>query len=127
VALDICKDSSKVRFPRVDREYHAEAERLEAAGSDDGPEGDFWLTWPQIRILIENNEAFNPGPYRISESLERSAKRALHSLVKRGEIGKMETSYLTRYLTKETDQGMTDAAEALLASLAKGRPKGKPR
>jgi hypothetical protein len=103
----------------------------------------FWLTWPDIRILIEKNPDFNHGPYRIagpsgsirpikvgssgpipeiSASLERSAKRALHLLVKRGEIAQLppsERRYLTRYITKETDQKLRETGKAIVEGFAR--------
>jgi hypothetical protein len=44
----------------------------------------FSVYWWDVRHWVEENPDFNPGPYRLSESLERSTKRALHTLVKRG-------------------------------------------
>jgi hypothetical protein len=108
----------------------------------------FWLTWPDIRILIEENPNFNRGTLRItgpagsikpikvgpagpilkiSPSLERSAKRALYLLVKRGEIAQLPPSdrrYLTRYMTKETDQEMREAGKAIMEGFARMEAEG---
>ena len=43
----------------------------------------------------------NPGP-ELSPSLQRSAKRALHRLVERGEIGRESHPDGSHYMTKET-------------------------
>jgi hypothetical protein len=118
----------KDQIYRVEREYQAEADALDAAGSDDEPKSRFWLTWPEIRILIEDNPDFNLDlPYRISPSLERSAKRALHLLVKRGDIARWPTSdqrYLTRYLTKETDQEVRNTGKAIMEGFARMEAEG---
>jgi hypothetical protein len=108
------KHESKILFARM--KTHPDFDPL-----DEGVKS-FWLTWPDIRILIEENPDFNHGPCRISgpsesiepikvgpsgpipeisPSLERSAKRTLHSLVKRGDIVPLPPSgrrYLTRYI-----------------------------
>jgi hypothetical protein len=111
----------------------------------------FWLTWPDIRMLVEENPDFNHGPYRISgpgesiepiivgpsgpiwfprisPALERSAKRALHALVKRGEIAKLWKApgpYLTRYVTKEMDQELRDTDKAFAEGFARLAAEGK--
>jgi hypothetical protein len=133
----------KEQVHRADREYRTEADALEAAGGDDEPKGRFWLTWPDIRSLIEENPDFNRGPYRIagpggsirpmqvgpsgpipeiSASLERSAKRALYLLVKRGEIVQIQPSerhYLTRYITKDMDQQLRETGKAIMEGFAR--------
>jgi hypothetical protein len=125
----------KDQLYRAEREYKRESKIL-FARMKTNPDFDpidetvkfFGLTWPEIRILIEENPDFNHGPFRlsgptesiepirvgpsgpipkISPSLERSAKRALHLLVKRGEIAKLKDGrpgYLTKYITKEMYQ-----------------------
>jgi hypothetical protein len=109
----------------------------------------FWLTWPAIRILIEENPDFNHGPLRIrgpsesikpirvgpsgpipkiGPSLERSAKRALYLLVKRGDIARWPPSdqrYLTRYVTKEMGQEMREAGKAIVEGFARMAAKGE--
>ena len=109
----------------------------------------FWLTWPGIRILIEENPDFNHGPCRISgpsesiepikvgpsgpipeisPSLERSAKRALHLLVKRGDIAQWPPSdrrYLTRYITKEMNQELSEGAKAFAEGFARMAKEGR--
>ena len=103
----------KEQVYRVQREWDEECAAIEAAGSNDEPQGRYWLWWFQIRSLIENDPDLNPGPYRISPSLERSAKRALLNLVKRGEVAKVpggigrmpgRSECLAAYITKETYQ-----------------------
>jgi hypothetical protein len=99
----------KERMYRAEREY--ERERVALRGRervkpgfdafDDGVKR-FWFYWWDVRRWVEDNEEFNPGPYRISESLERSTKRALHGLVKRGEIAVDRPFRVNRYFTKET-------------------------
>lgn len=132
----------KAQIHRAEREYHVEAQCLRAAGRDvvDDCERTFVLTWPDIRYLIEENQDFNPdgpdGPYRISKSLERSAKRALHLLVKRGEIARWRggDGDLNTYMTSKMDQGLREATEAAFAHIeaksngkseSKGKSKGK--
>jgi hypothetical protein len=104
----------KAQIYRADREYRRESVAMNGRRKidpaldplDEGTRN-FWLTWPDIRYLIEENPEFNPGPYRISPSLERSAKRALQLLVERGEIARLRggySGYLNQYVTKEIYQ-----------------------
>jgi hypothetical protein len=80
----------------------------------------FFLTWPRIRFLIEENPDFNPGPYRISPSLEQSVKRALRLLVKRGEIAQHKSdNRLAIYMTKETDQSLRESSKAFMEGFAR--------
>jgi hypothetical protein len=140
----------KEQVYRAEREYRHESGILRArekthpgfGGFDDAVKS-FWLTWPDIRFLLEENPDFNRGPYRISgpsesiepikvgpfgpipeisPSLERSAKRALYLLVKRGEIAQIKPSdprYLTRYITKEMDQELRETGKAIAAGFAR--------
>ena len=148
----------KDQIYRAEREYRRESVCLSARMKLD-PEFDpldesvkcFWLTWPEIRILIEENPDFNRGPYRISgptesiepievgpsgpiyfpkisPSLERSAKRALHLLVKRGDIARIppsERRYLTRYITKEMDQSLRETGKAFAEGFARMAKEGR--
>jgi hypothetical protein len=146
----------RAQIYRAEREYKREGVAMSGRRKvdpdldpiDDGVKN-FWLTWPEIRILIEKNPDFNHGPCRISgpsesiepikvgpsgpipeisPSLERSAKRALHLLVKRGEIAKLWKApgpYLTRYITKEMNQSLCDTGEAVAKGLARMEAEGQ--
>jgi hypothetical protein len=57
----------------------------DAQGDDfDGSGPQFWITWPDIRTIMADDLGRKP-----SDALERAAKRALHTLLKRGEIGRI--------------------------------------
>jgi hypothetical protein len=103
----------KEQIYRKDGEYRAEQDRLDAEGSDDGPEGRFWLFWWEIKWLISDDPALNKDApkYRMSRSMERSAKRALHSLYKRGEVARIHvgSSDQWAYITPECDKGLDEA------------------
>ena len=122
----------KEQIYRAEREYKREAVALSRRRKvkpdfDSFKEGmkAFWLTWPHIRYLIEENPDLNPGPYRISPSLERSAKRALHLLVKRGEIVRMKDErYLNRYITNEMDQSLRQTGKAIMEGFARMEKEG---
>jgi len=91
----------KEQIYKADREYRAEEDALRAAGSDESPKHRFWLGWWEIKHRIEAEPKLNPGP-ELSPSLQRSAKRALHRLVERGEIGRESHPDGSHYMTKET-------------------------
>src|SRR6516165_3357663 len=146
----------KDQIYRAEREYRREGvilfRRMKRDPKFDPVEDEvknFWLTWPEIRSLIEENPDFKHGPYRIagpsgsirpikvgsagpildiSTSLERSAKRALYLLVKRSEIARLlpsERRYLTRYTTKETEQRLNEGAKAIMEGFARMAKKKK--
>jgi hypothetical protein len=123
----------KEQVYRADREWNEELDRLIAAKSSDHPKGTFWLTWPDIRYLIAENAELNDlGPDCMSETLERSAKRALHLLVKRGELAKITApeGALTRYGTKGTDKAMEVGLEEFAEDLkraAASKPPAAPK
>jgi hypothetical protein len=69
----------KAQIHRAERDYRVEAKCIYAVErripkyDGEEPLRTFWLTWPEIKILIEEDPDLNPGPYRITEALERSA------------------------------------------------------
>ena len=91
----------KEQIYKADREYRAEEDALRAAGSDESPKHRFWLGWWEIKHRIEADPELNPGS-ELSPSLQRSAKRALHRLVERGEIGRESHPDGSHYMAKET-------------------------
>jgi hypothetical protein len=110
----------KEQIYRAEREYKRECVALTGRGRvrpDDDEDGvkTFPVYWWNVREWVENNEDFNPGPDRLSEALERSAKRALYTLVKRGEIVRLRggDGDLNRYITKEMDQGLRATVRAM--------------
>jgi|SRR5215469_11043673 len=105
----------KDRIYRAEREYKREQVALSGRRkldpdyiSEDGVKR-FTVFWWDVRQWVEDNPDFNPGPYRLCEALERSTKRALHTLVKRGEIVRLrgEEGRLNKYITKEMDQSLS--------------------
>jgi hypothetical protein len=115
----------KEQIYRAEREYQREAVALKGReklkpGFDAFEDGvkRFCVYWWDVRRWVENNPEFNPGPYRLSESLERSAKRALHTLVKRGEVACMKGK-ISRYVTKEMDQQLAETGKAFAEGLAR--------
>jgi hypothetical protein len=144
----------KDQIYRAEREFKRESVclfarmKLDPKFDDEGVKT-FWLTWPEIRILIEENPEFNRGrllisgpagsiePIRvgrsgpilqISPSLERSAKRALYLLVKRGDIvplWKSDHRYLNRYITKEMHQHLNESGKAFAEGLARMAKEGR--
>jgi hypothetical protein len=113
---------------RAEREYRREQVALKGRekvrpgfdGFEDGVKR-FFVYWWDVRRWVEENEEFNPGPYRLSESLERSAKRALYTLVKRGEIVRVKggDGHLNRYVTKEIDQSLRETGKAIAEGFAR--------
>jgi len=79
----------------------------------------FLVYWWDVRRWVEENEEFNPGPYRMSEALERSTKRALYSLVKRGEIYQETWRKPFRYMTKEMHQSLTEGSKEIMEGFAR--------
>jgi hypothetical protein len=87
------------------------------AASDDGPPNDgpsFWLTWSEIRFRL-----FKDGMYYYDDpswlTHERAAKRALYTLWKRGEIGRIRDGGMYWYMTAETyDESFSPEALAKL-------------
>jgi uncharacterized protein YaaR (DUF327 family) len=116
---------------RADREYRREQVALNGRGKVVGPDFDaydesikrFVAYWWDVRHWIEENEDFNPGPYRLSEALERSAKRALYTLVKRGEIVRIKggDGDLNKYITKEMDERLRQITQQVMKKLNKKR------
>jgi hypothetical protein len=105
------------RMRRLDREHDREWRALiYRTGVDPGfdPVGqcernDF-VYWWDVRRWVEDSEEFGPI---MSEALERSTKRALHTLVKRGEIV-CERDRYNCYFTKERYQRMGKSYEAFM-------------
>jgi hypothetical protein len=69
----------------------AQAERFDRECEAD-PEGDvaecaFWLTWTDIRMRLLEDAGSDWDKFSLAA--ERAAKRALHTLWKRGEIGRI--------------------------------------
>ena len=110
----------KDRIYEQRRKWDEERAALEAAGSEDSPKSRYWLHWFEIRHLIEADPELNPGPDRMSDHLERSARRALRGLVKRGEVGRVEdVPGRSIYITKECyeDNFSPEAEQRLKTSL----------
>jgi hypothetical protein len=117
----------KEQVYRAEREYRREQVALNGRAKldtkldafDDAVKN-FVVHWWDVRRWVEENPDFNPGPYRLSESLERSTKRALHSLVKRGEIAQMKANgYLAKYMTNEMDQSLTESTKKFMEGFAR--------
>jgi hypothetical protein len=115
----------KEQIYRAEREYKREVvalngrRRLDADfDSFEDSVKRFVVYWWDVRGWVENNPDFNPGPYRLSESLERSTKRALHTLVKRGEVACMK-GRVNMYVTKEMDQQLLETGKAFAEGFAR--------
>jgi hypothetical protein len=110
----------------------------------------FTVCWWDVRQWVEGNPDFNRGPYRISgpsdsiepimvgpsgpiwfprisPALERSAKRALHTLVKRGEVACLRggAGYLHRYVTPETKRSLDETGKAIMEGFARMEAEGR--
>ena len=110
----------KDRIYEQGRKWDEERAALAAAGSADSPKSRYWLYWFEIRHLIEADPELNPGPDRMNDHLERSARRALRGLVERGEVGRVEdVPGRSIYITKECyeDKFAPEAEQRLKASL----------
>jgi hypothetical protein len=118
----------KEQIYRAERDYKRESVALSGRCKLD-PDFDafddavkrFIVFWWDVRRWVEDNPDFNPGSYRLSKSLERSAKRALHTLVKRGEIVRLrgEEGCVNRYITKEMDQNLSKTGKRFMEGLAR--------
>ena len=89
------------------------------ADADEMPEGQFWLTWPEIKYLIKLDMGLDPEA-KLDPSFERSLKRALHLLLKRGEVRKIPgMPGVSCYITKECHEECfsLEADRKLLAAL----------
>jgi hypothetical protein len=87
----------------------------------------FVVNWYDVRNWVHYNPDFNPDSnYRLSEALERSAKQALHTLVKRGEIVRLRggEGRLNQYITKEMDQSLNEGAKAVMEGFARMEAEG---
>ena len=147
----------KEQIYRAEREYRREQVALNGRNRfkpdpnfDPINEGvkDFTVIWWDVRRWVEENPDFNYGPLRISgpsesikpirvgpsgpipeisPSLERSAKRALHTLVKRGEIARLwrREGELSRYVTKEMDQSLRETDKGFAEGFARLAKKGR--
>jgi hypothetical protein len=87
-----------------DEHWRKESDRAEGT-----PGFPFWLTWSDIRLHLYKVQHDYPGcePPRPANdlawlALERAAKRALHTLVKRGEIGRIRESNGYWYMSAKT-------------------------
>jgi hypothetical protein len=125
----------KDQIYRAEREYKRESvclfARMKLNPKFDPGENSvkrFIVFWWDVRQWVEDSPDFNPGPYRLSPSLERSTKRALHSLVKRGEIVRLrgDEGRLNQYMTNEMNQSLNETGKAIaegFARMAKEEPK----
>jgi hypothetical protein len=80
----------KALIEAQDDRFHKECEADPECDRDHDP---FWLTWSDIRFVlfvdIARFDYANPIHRKLWPSFERAAKRALHTLWKRGEIGRI--------------------------------------
>jgi hypothetical protein len=115
----------KEQIYRAEREHGRESvalrgrEKLKPGfdGFDDSVKR-FFAYWWDVRHWVEESEEFNPGPYRMSESLERSTKRALHTLVKRGEIANFPFGRFHQYMTNEMAENLRGTCKAIAEGFA---------
>jgi hypothetical protein len=87
----------------VDAWWREECAKAEAEEREPADGYRYWVLWPEIKATVKDDLGLSPED-KLPPSLERSLKRALHSLVKRGEIGKMPDlppGSLAHYITKE--------------------------
>ena len=105
---------------------YAQSERFDRESAAADPEGDlpdcvFWLTWTDIRFHFWKNFDPSKKSYEDWLALERAAKRALHTLWKRGEIGRIRhhVNGLYCYMPIETynESFSPQAAESLKQAL----------
>jgi hypothetical protein len=82
-------------------------EECEKAGDGDPPEDcSPWVTWSDIRFRLFENGARNWPYWEAPDNplwppRERAGKRALHTLWKRGEIGRIHNAGCYHYMTAE--------------------------
>jgi hypothetical protein len=124
----------KEQIYRAEREYKREMVALngrrkvdpDIENHDNGVKT-FSVYWWDVRHWVEENPDFNPGPYRLSESLERSTKRALHTLVKRGGIANFPSGRFNQYMTNEMKECLTGTGNAIMEGFARMEAEsGKP-
>jgi len=138
----------KEQVYRAEREYRREIVALRGRekvkpGFDAVDDAVKWFMvfWWDVRRWVEENPDFNRIPYRlsgpsesiepmevgpdgpiyflkISPSLERATKRALHTLVRRGEIVQVRTKP-ARYLTKEMNKQLDETGKAIAEGFAR--------
>lgn len=123
----------KEQIYRREREFKREQVALNGRGKVK-PEFDaydnsvkrFCFLWWDVRNWVEGNPEFNPGPYRLSESLERSTKRALYTLVKRGEIGCTPGGggWRNQYMTVKMKQELMGTSKAIAEGFARMEAEG---
>src|SRR5262249_30586059 len=124
----------KAQIYRAEHEYKRESAILFARmkldpkfDPDENSVKCFFAYWWDVRHWVEENEEFNPGPYRMSESLERSTKRALHTLVKRGEIANFPFGRLNQYMTREMAENLRGTGKAIAEGFARMEAEGSDR
>jgi len=106
----------RVILQRLGRDHFNRGER---DPFDDGVKR--WVVyWWDVRRWVDQNPAFNPDPeqYRLSEALERSAKRALHGLVQRGEIVQDREGKYATYYTIEMQKRLEDIGKGFAEDLS---------
>ena len=104
----------------IEKQKELFRQHSDAVGDDyDGTGPVFWTTWSDIRIsffeyLKSNNWIWGPDDPKW-RAQERAAKRALYTLCKRGEIGRIQLGNHFVYMSAETyNEGFSPESEAKL-------------